>query len=51
MTERAQKTVSLVLGSGGARGAAHIGVIRWLQKNDYDIRSVSGCSIGALVGG
>jgi NTE family protein len=43
--------VSLVLGSGGARGAAHIGVIRWLAEHDYDIRSVSGCSIGALVGG
>ena len=51
MTERDHKSVSLVLGSGGARGAAHIGVIRWLQENGYDIRSVSGCSIGALVGG
>ncbi len=45
------KTVSLVLGSGGARGNAHIGVVRWLLAHDYDIRSVSGCSIGALVGG
>lgn len=45
------KRVSLVLGSGGARGNAHIGVIRWLVENDYDICSVSGCSIGALVGG
>lgn len=45
------KTVSLVLGSGGARGIAHIGVIRWLLEHDYDIKSVSGCSIGALVGG
>lgn len=45
------KTISLVLGSGGARGIAHIGVIRWLQEHDYDIKSVSGCSIGALVGG
>ncbi len=44
-------TVSLVLGSGGARGIAHIGVIRWLLEHDYDIKSVSGCSIGALVGG
>ena len=45
------KTVSLVLGSGGARGLAHIGVIHWLVDNGYDIRSISGCSIGALVGG
>lgn len=45
------KTVSLVLGSGGARGLAHIGVIRWLEKNNYTIRSISGCSMGALVGG
>ena len=51
MTTRPAKTVSLVLGSGGARGNAHIGVIRWLLENDYDIRTVSGCSIGALVGG
>lgn len=45
------KTVSLVLGSGGARGLAHIGVIRWLEDNHYTIRSISGCSIGAMVGG
>ena len=44
-------TVSLVLGSGGARGLAHIGVIQWLVENGYDIRSISGSSIGALVGG
>ena len=45
------KTVSLVLGSGGARGLAHIGVIRWLEKNNYKIHSMSGCSIGSLIGG
>jgi len=45
------KTVSLVLGSGGARGLAHIGIIRWLAEHGYQIRSVSGCSMGALVGG
>jgi len=44
-------TVSLVLGSGGARGLAHIGVIQWLTENGYDIRSISGSSMGALVGG
>lgn len=46
-----QKTVSLVLGSGGAKGLTHIGVIRWLEENDYKIESISGCSMGALVGG
>jgi NTE family protein len=45
------KSISLVLGSGGARGLAHIGIIRWLEENDYQIKSVSGSSIGALVGG
>ena len=46
-----RKTVSLVLGSGGARGLAHIGVIHWLEKHDYNIRSIAGSSIGALIGG
>ncbi|HUJ16793.1 MAG TPA: patatin-like phospholipase family protein, partial [Nitrospirota bacterium] len=45
------KTVSLVLGSGGARGLAHIGVIHWLEENSYNIRSIAGTSIGALIGG
>ena len=45
------KTVSLVLGSGGARGLAHIGVIHWLQENNYKIHSIAGSSIGALIGG
>ena len=44
-------TVSLVLGSGGARGLAHIGVIQWLTENGYVIRSIAGTSMGALVGG
>lgn len=44
-------TLSLVLGSGGARGLAHIGVIHWLEENGYAIRSIAGSSIGALIGG
>ena len=43
--------MSLVLGGGGARGLAHIGIIRWLEEHGYQIRSVSGCSMGALIGG
>jgi len=46
-----KKTVSLVLGSGGARGLAHIGVIHWLEENDFEIKSIVGCSIGAVIGG
>ena len=45
------KTISLVLGSGGARGLAHIGAIQWLTENGYDIRSIAGSSMGALIGG
>ena len=44
-------TVALVLGSGGARGNAHIGVIQILEEQGFDIISVSGCSMGAVVGG
>jgi len=46
-----KRTVSLVLGSGGARGYAHIGVIEELLINNYEIKSVSGSSMGALIGG
>ena len=45
------KSVSLVLGSGGARGYAHIGVIEELLAHGYTIGSISGSSMGALVGG
>ena len=44
-------TVSLVLGSGGARGLAHIGIIQWLEEQGYRIESLAGASMGALVGG
>jgi len=45
------KTVSLVLGSGGARGLAHIGVIAALEHAGAEIRTIAGSSMGALVGG
>jgi len=44
------KNISLVLGSGGARGYAHIGVIEELLKSGYEIKSISGSSIGAMIG-
>jgi NTE family protein len=45
------KTISLVLGSGGARGLAHIGVIRVLEEANARIEAIAGSSMGALVGG
>ncbi len=47
---RKKKTISLVLGSGGARGLAHIGAIRVLQRHGWKIGSIAGSSIGALIG-
>lgn len=41
--------ITLALGGGGARGNAHIGVIRRLEKEGYKIRSVAGTSFGGLV--
>lgn len=46
-----KKSVSLVLGSGGARGLAHIGVLQWLDEHEYQIDAISGSSMGALIGG
>ncbi len=46
-----KKNVSLVLSGGGARGIAHIGVIEELEKQGFEIKSISGTSMGALVGG
>lgn len=44
-------TVALVLSSGGSRGLAHIGVIEALKEHGFQITSVAGSSIGALIGG
>jgi NTE family protein len=43
--------VGLVLGGGGARGAAHIGVLRELERLRIPIDAVAGTSMGAIVGG
>lgn len=45
------KSVALVLGSGGARGYAHIGVIEEIERRGYSIECIAGCSMGAVVGG
>lgn len=44
------KTLGLALGSGGARGWCHIGVIRGLEAQGIQADCVAGCSMGALVG-
>lgn len=44
------QNVGLVLSGGGARGAAHIGVIKALEENNIPIDYISGTSIGAIVG-
>ncbi|MGB7572998.1 MAG: patatin-like phospholipase family protein [Thermodesulfobacteriota bacterium] len=46
-----RKRVGLALGGGGARGLAHIGVLRVLEKEEIPIDLIAGTSIGALVGG
>lgn len=43
--------IALALGSGGARGYAHIGVIEELHARGHTIAAVSGSSMGAIVGG
>lgn len=46
-----RQSVGLVLGGGGAKGIAHIGVIKALEENDIPIDFIAGTSIGAIVGG
>ena len=41
----------LALGGGGARGLAHIGVLKVLDEENIKIKSITGCSMGALIGG
>ena len=43
--------VHLVLGCGGARGLAHLGVIEALEAAGCEVLSVAGCSMGAVIGG
>lgn len=45
------KDIALVLSGGGARGLAHIGVIRELETEGFNIKSITGTSMGALIGG
>lgn len=46
-----RKKIGLALGSGASRGWAHIGVIEALKAAEVPIDVVTGCSVGAYVGG
>ena len=46
-----KKKIALVLSGGGAHGLAHIGAIETLESHGYEITSIAGCSMGALIGG
>jgi NTE family protein len=48
---KGRPTIALALGGGGIRGAAHIGVLRVLQKEGIPVDYIAGCSMGSIVGG
>lgn len=50
MSKRQFPTIGLALGSGAAKGFAHIGVIKALEKNNIPISYIAGASIGAIIG-
>ncbi|WIM99377.1 patatin-like phospholipase family protein [Actinoplanes oblitus] len=45
------RRVALALGSGGARGYAHVGAAQVLAERGFEVAAVAGSSMGALVGG
>ena len=45
------RTAAVVLGSGGARGYAHVGALDVIEECGFEVAAISGCSMGALVGG
>ncbi len=49
--DRLENSIALVLGSGGARGLAHIGVLKCLEEHHIAIHAIVGTSIGAFIGG
>ena len=50
-TSPGRPRVGLVLGGGGARGAAHIGVLKELERLNIPVDAIAGTSMGAIVGG
>ena len=49
--EEKRPTVGLVLSGGGAKGAAHVGVLRYLQEKEIPVDAIFGTSMGGLIGG
>ena len=49
--EATRPRIGLVLGGGGARGAAHIGVLKELERMRVPVDAIAGTSMGAIVGG
>ncbi len=50
MAESGRTKIGLVLGSGGARGYAHIGVLRAIEKYGLQVDAITGCSMGGIIG-
>lgn len=50
-SKRKSMKTALVLGGGGARGLAHIGVLKVLESQGFKPDLIVGCSIGAIIGG
>ncbi len=50
MTATKKRKVGLVLGGGGARGLAHLGVLRAMEERGYEPDAIAGCSMGGIVG-
>jgi NTE family protein len=49
--DKPRPRIGLVLGGGGARGAAHIGVLKELERLRIPVDAIAGTSMGAIVGG
>src|SRR5262245_61851658 len=49
--ESTRPKVGLALSGGGARGAAHVGVLRVLEKQHIPVDYIAGTSMGAVIGG
>ncbi len=50
MKGKSTKSVGLALGSGGAKGLAHIAILETLDEMDVQVSAISGTSIGAIIG-
>lgn len=51
LADNERPKIGLVLSGGGARGAAHVGVLKVLEENQIPIDMIAGTSFGAIVGG